>query len=112
IAAVDLYASPLHLVEPLPYIDFLRLERRAVAVITDSGGVQEETTYLKVPCITLRGNTERPVTVNSGTNVLVGHDGKKLRLEISNILCGKAKPGTIPTRWDGHASARIAEVLC
>src|SRR2546428_5181391 len=112
IAALDLDASALHLLEPLPYIEFLALERRAVAVITDSGGVQEETTYLKVPCITLRGNTERPVTVNSGTNVLVGHDSEKLRSEVSKILGGKAKPGTIPPLWDGHAAERIAEVLC
>src|SRR5437016_2674963 len=112
IATLDVDASALHLLKPLPYIEFLALERRAVAVITDSGGVQEETTYLRVPCITLRDTTERPITVNSGTNVLVGHDGKKLRLEISNILCGKAKPGTIPPLWDGHAAERIAELVC
>src|SRR6266568_7374744 len=96
IAAVDLDASALHLLEPLPYIEFLALERRAVVVITDSGGVQEETTYLKVPCITLRGNTERPVTVSLGTNVLVGHDNEKIQSEVSKILGGRAKPGTIP----------------
>ena len=111
-AALDLDASALHLLEPLPYIEFLALERRAVVVITDSGGVQEETTYLKVPCITLRGNTERPVTVNLGTNVLAGDDGKKLRSEVSKVLGGKAKPGTIPPLWDGHAGERIAEILC
>jgi UDP-N-acetylglucosamine 2-epimerase (non-hydrolysing) len=70
IAALNLDASALHLLEPLPYIEFLALERRAMMVITDSGGVQEETTYLKVPCITLRANTERPVTVSLGTNIL------------------------------------------
>jgi len=112
IAAIDLDASALHLLEPLPYIEFLALERRAVVVITDSGGVQEETSYLKVPCITLRGNTERPVTVSLGTNVLVGRDNEKLRSEVSKILGGKAKPGTIPPLWDGHAAERIAEVLC
>jgi UDP-N-acetylglucosamine 2-epimerase (non-hydrolysing) len=112
IAALDLDASSLHLLEPLPYIEFLALERQAVVVITDSGGVQEETTYLKVPCITLRGNTERPVTVNLGTNVLVGNDGEKLELQISKILGGKAKPGTIPPLWDGHAGERIAAILC
>jgi UDP-N-acetylglucosamine 2-epimerase (non-hydrolysing) len=105
-------AAGLHLLEPLPYIEFLALERRAVAVITDSGGVQEETTYLKIPCITLRENTERPVTVNLGTNVLVGHDGEKLRMQISKILGGETKPGTIPPLWDGRAGERIAEVLC
>ena len=112
ITALDLDASALHLLEPLPYIEFLALERRAVMVITDSGGVQEETTYLKVPCITLRGNTERPVTVSLGTNVLVGHDNEKLRSEVSKILGGRAKPGTIPPLWDGHAGERIAEILC
>ena len=112
ITALDLEASALHLLEPLPYIEFLALERRAVMVITDSGGVQEETTYLKVPCITLRGNTERPVTVSLGTNVLVEHDNEKLRSEVSKILGGRAKPGTIPPLWDGHAGERIAEILC
>jgi UDP-N-acetylglucosamine 2-epimerase (non-hydrolysing) len=112
IAALDLDASALHLLEPLPYIEFLALERRAVVVITDSGGVQEETTYLKVPCITLRANTERPVTVSLGTNVLVGDDGEKLRSEMCNVLDGKAKAGTIPPLWDGHAGERIAGILC
>ena len=112
VAALDVDASPLHLLEPLPYIEFLALERRAVVVITDSGGVQEETTYLKVPCITLRANTERLVTVSLGTNVLVGDDGEKLRSEMCNILDGKAKAGTIPPLWDGHAGERIAEILC
>src|SRR5438128_8109936 len=112
VTALDRDASALHLLEPQPYIEFLALERRAVVVITDSGGVQEETTYLKVPCITLRGNTERPVTVSLGTNVLVGHDNEKLRSEVSKILGGKAKPGTIPPLWDGHAGERIAEILC
>ncbi len=112
IAALDVDTSALHLLDPLPYIEFLALERRAVVVITDSGGIQEETTYLKVPCITLRGTTERPVTVSLGTNVLVGDDSEKLRSEMCNILCGKAKPGTIPPLWDGHAGERIAKILC
>src|SRR5438552_676717 len=112
VAGLDLDASALHVLEPLPYIEFLALERRAVVVITDSGGVQEETTYLKVPCITLRANTERPVTVSLGTNVLVGDDGEKLRSEMCNVLDGKAKAGTIPPLWDGHAGERIAEILC
>ena len=111
ITALRVDASRLHLLEPLPYLEFLALERRAVAVITDSGGVQEETTYLKIPCITLRDNTERPVTVSLGTNVLVGHDGEKLRMQISKILGGETKSGTIPPLWDGRAGERIAEVL-
>jgi UDP-N-acetylglucosamine 2-epimerase (non-hydrolysing) len=81
-------------------------------VITDSGGIQEETTYLGVPCLTLRDNTERPVTVTAGTNMLIGSDNKKLHWELVKILEGKAKSGTIPPLWDGHAGERIAEVLC
>jgi UDP-N-acetylglucosamine 2-epimerase (non-hydrolysing) len=97
--------------EPLPYIEFLALQSRAAVVITDSGGVQEETTYLGVPCLTLRNNTERPVTVTLGTNVVVGQDSKKLRSELSKIVEGKAKRGVIPPLWDGHAGERIADVL-
>lgn len=99
------------LVEPMPYIDFLALQARAALVITDSGGIQEETTYLGVPCLTLRHNTERPVTIEIGTNTLVGDDTVKLRTEVLKILAGHAKPGTIPPLWDGHASERIADVI-
>lgn len=109
---LGLQASNLHLLEPLPYIEFLALERRARLVITDSGGIQEETTYLGVPCLTLRSNTERPITVDLGTNVLVGQDVVKLRCELTKILEGKAKSGVIPPLWDGHAGKRIAEILC
>jgi UDP-N-acetylglucosamine 2-epimerase (non-hydrolysing) len=101
----------LHLLEPLPYIEFLSLQRRAAVVITDSGGIQEETTYLGVPCLTLRSNTERPVTVTMGTNVLIGQDLGRLRSELSNILEGNVKKGALPPLWDGHAAERIAEVL-
>src|SRR5437899_10608896 len=102
VTTLDLDASVPHLLEPQPYIEFLALERRAVVVITDSGGVQEETTYLKVPCITLRANTERPVTVSLGTNVLVGDGGEKLRSEVSKVIGGKAKAGRIHQLWDGQ----------
>ena len=101
----------LHLLEPLPYIEFLSLQRRAVVVITDSGGVQEENTYLGVPCLTLRSNTERPVTVNMGTNVLVGQDPRLLDSELTKILEGGAKKGSIPPLWDGRASERIVQAL-
>jgi len=101
----------LHLLEPLPYIEFLSLQQRAAVVITDSGGIQEETTYLGVPCLTLRSNTERPVTVSMGTNVLVGQDLGLLNSELARILEGKAKKGSIPPLWDGHAGERIAEAL-
>jgi UDP-N-acetylglucosamine 2-epimerase (non-hydrolysing) len=103
--------NKLHLLEPVPYIEFLALQKRATAVITDSGGIQEETTYLQVPCLTLRSNTERPITVTLGTNTLVGQDSRKLAVELSAILEGKAKRGTIPPLWDGRAGERIADVL-
>lgn len=101
----------LHLLEPMPYIEFLSLQSRASVVITDSGGIQEETTYLGIPCLTLRNNTERPVTVELGTNVLVGEDKSKLDAELGNILAGKAKKGTVPPLWDGHTGDRIAQIL-
>ena len=102
----------IHLLEPLPYIEFLALQRSATVVITDSGGIQEETTYLGVPCLTLRNNTERPVTVSMGTNVLVGQDCKKLSSELAKILEGKGKTGSIPPLWDGQTGERIAEIVC
>jgi len=111
IADFGLNANQLRLLDPLPYVEFLALQRGATVVITDSGGIQEETTYLGVPCLTLRTNTERPVTVSLGTNVLVGQDSQKLRSELANILDGKAKKGTVPPLWDGHAGERIADVL-
>jgi UDP-N-acetylglucosamine 2-epimerase (non-hydrolysing) len=101
----------LHLLEPLPYIEFLSMQRQAAVVITDSGGIQEETTYLGVPCLTLRSNTERPVTVTMGTNILIGQDLGRLSSELSKILEGNAKKGSIPPLWDGHAGERIAQAL-
>lgn len=101
----------LHLVEPMPYLEFLGLEARATVVITDSGGIQEETTYLGVPCLTLRSNTERPITVELGTNVLIGDDFGKLRAELSSIIKGNAKRGAVPPLWDGHTSERIADII-
>src|SRR5208337_3385518 len=111
IADFGLHADQLQILDPLSYLEFLGMQSRATVVITDSGGIQEETTYLGVPCLTLRENTERPVTVSLGTNVLVGRDPDKLRAELSRILAGQAKKGTIPPLWDGHAGERIAAVL-
>ncbi len=111
ISDFGLNAEQLRVLDPLSYVDFLGLQSRATVVITDSGGIQEETTYLGVPCLTLRENTERPVTVTLGTNVLVGRDPDKLRSELSRVVAGQAKKGTIPPLWDGHAGERIAAVL-
>jgi UDP-N-acetylglucosamine 2-epimerase (non-hydrolysing) len=111
IADFGLHADQLQILDPLSYLEFLGMQSRATVVITDSGGVQEETTYLGVPCLTLRENTERPVTVSLGTNVLVGRDPDKLRSELSRVLAGEAKKGTIPPLWDGHAGERIAALV-
>jgi UDP-N-acetylglucosamine 2-epimerase (non-hydrolysing) len=107
-----IHASRLRLLDPMPYIEFLALQTRAAVVITDSGGIQEETTYLGVPCLTVRENTERPITVTLGTNTLVGEDKDKLTAELNNVLDGKGKKGIIPPLWDGHAADRIADILC
>lgn len=112
LSALGVQAPNLHLTDPLPYIEFLELQRRATVVITDSGGIQEETTYLGVPCLTLRENTERPITVDLGTNLLIGHNLAALHRELDRILDGHGKSGTIPPLWDGCAGTRIAEVLC
>ena len=104
-------SSRIRLIDPLGYLDFLALQREAVLVITDSGGVQEETTYLGIPCLTVRANTERPVTVSMGTNILVGQDMVKLRREAGKIISGCGKQGQIPPLWDGKAAERIAEVV-
>jgi UDP-N-acetylglucosamine 2-epimerase (non-hydrolysing) len=101
----------LRLFEPLGYLEFLYLLEHATVSITDSGGVQEETTYLGVPCLTVRDNTERPITVTMGTNVLVGRDMKRLQEEVSRILAGDGKEGTAPPLWDGKAAQRIADVI-
>lgn len=103
--------SRLRLMEPQPYLAFLALQQRAAVVITDSGGIQEETTYLRVPCLTVRENTERPITVEMGTNILVGRDPERIRKELEMILAGQSKRGQIPALWDGHAAERIAEIV-
>jgi UDP-N-acetylglucosamine 2-epimerase (non-hydrolysing) len=104
--------SSLELIDPLGYLDFLALQDKALGVVTDSGGVQEETTYLGVPCFTLRTSTERPVTVTMGTNLLLGEDLNRLRVEVGRLVAGEAKAGACPPLWDGRASERIADVLC
>jgi UDP-N-acetylglucosamine 2-epimerase (non-hydrolysing) len=101
----------LHLVEPLGYLEFLYLMDRARLVLTDSGGVQEETTILGVPCLTLRRNTERPVTVTAGTNRLVGLDRVAVVAAVEDVLSGRWPVGRIPPLWDGQAADRIADVI-
>jgi UDP-N-acetylglucosamine 2-epimerase (non-hydrolysing) len=115
--AISALPTTLHLLDPLPYLEFLALQRHAAIVITDSGGIQEETTFLGVPCLTVRENTERPVTVTRGTNQLVGRDLRKLKIAAEEIL--RRKPAAeqkqpdknrVPL-WDGHAAERIAQII-
>lgn len=103
--------SRLRFMEPLPYLQFLAFQMKAEVVITDSGGIQEETTYLGIPCLTLRDNTERPITTELGTNILIGRNPKRLREELGKISGGMYKSSSIPPLWDGSASERIAEIL-
>ena len=97
--------------DPLSYFEFISLEKNAQYVITDSGGVQEETTFLGVPCFTLRNNTERPITVSEGTNIIVGTDIPNLKSCLNDFFGGKIKKGRIPDLWDGNAGLRIANVI-
>lgn len=111
LAEIGLEDGRLRLLGPLPYIEFLALQKHATVVITDSGGIQEETTFLNVPCLTLRTTTERPVTVSVGSNVLIGEDVVRLKSETARVLGGQGKKGGIPPLWDGHAAERIADVV-
>ncbi len=101
----------LMLTEPAGYIDFLALIKNAGLIITDSGGIQEESTYLGVQCITVRENTERPVTVSLGTNRLIGTNLQKVKEAALDIINGEIKSGTIPPLWDGHTAERIADII-
>lgn len=97
--------------EPLGYLEFLHLNMAAKMVLTDSGGLQEETTVLGIPCLTLRENTERPITCQIGTNVLVGNDRQKIRQAAEKVLDGRFPGGRVPEKWDGKAAQRIVETL-
>jgi len=101
----------LRLSEPIGYLEFLNLMEQAQLVLTDSGGIQEETTFLGIPCLTLRENTERPITVEIGTNQLCGLDVGLIVRRSFEILDGQLKKGRIPELWDGHAAERIAAIL-
>lgn len=103
--------EPLTLLPPLPYLDMLKLMDSARMVLTDSGGMQEETTILDVPCLTFRENTERPITLEQGTSILVGNDKDKILREARNILKTGGKKGSRPELWDGRAAERIFDVL-
>ncbi len=104
-------SSEIYIVPPLGYLDFLHLIETAKLVITDSGGIQEETTYLKIPCMTLRENTERPVTVTIGSNYLMGTEPKDILTTAATIIGGGAKEAAIPALWDGRAGARIVDII-
>jgi len=101
----------IRLVDPMSYLEFIGLVARSRMVLTDSGGIQEEATYLGVPCLTMRDNTERPITCSVGTNRLVGSDPQRIKAEAFAVLDGRVAVGAIPEKWDGHAARRIAEVL-
>ncbi|WP_242203351.1 non-hydrolyzing UDP-N-acetylglucosamine 2-epimerase [Aestuariivivens insulae] len=101
----------LHVVAPLGYLEFNYLVKHALGVITDSGGITEETTVLNVPCITLRDTTERPETCDLGTNILVGNDIEKIKSAFKTLFAGTWKQGTVPKLWDGHTAERIVNHL-
>ncbi|MCI0653771.1 MAG: UDP-N-acetyl glucosamine 2-epimerase, partial [Methylococcaceae bacterium] len=96
---------------PVPYLEMLGLLKDACMVLTDSGGLQEETTALGIPCITLRENTERPITIDQGTNTVVGSDPEKIRRCVTEILESGGKAGQIPRLWDGRSAERIVEII-
>lgn len=108
---IGIEAPNLHVVEPLGYLEFNYLVERAFAVVTDSGGITEETTVMGVSCMTLRNNTERPETCEMGTNELIGTDPKNIRPAMERLFAGNWKKGCIPPLWDGQTAKRIVEIL-
>ncbi len=101
----------IRFIEPLGYLDFMKLMMNARFMMTDSGGIQEETTVLNIPCLTLRNTTERPITLTHGTNTLVWNDPQKIASEAFKIIDGKGKKGSVPALWDGKAAVRIVGVI-
>jgi UDP-N-acetylglucosamine 2-epimerase (non-hydrolysing) len=101
----------IRFVEPQPYLEFNYLVRHSKAVITDSGGITEETTVMGVPCLTMRNSTERPETINVGTNELIGTDPSRLKLSLDRLFAGQWKKGGIPEKWDGRTGERIVAIL-
>jgi UDP-N-acetylglucosamine 2-epimerase (non-hydrolysing) len=111
IESLNINAANLHIVEPLGYLEFNYLVQHAKAVITDSGGITEETTVMGVPCLTLRDNTERPETITIGTNELIGTNPKNIKPALDKLFTGNWKKGGIPELWDGQAAKRIVDIL-
>ena len=105
------FNGSVNVIPPVGYVESLALQRDSAVIITDSGGLQEESTALGVPCLTLRNNTERPITCTEGTNTLIGTDCDRLVSEVREVLSGRGKRGRIPKYWDGKAGERIARVL-
>ena len=103
--------SDIHCLEPIGYLDFLCLTSQARVIVTDSGGLQEESTALGVPCLTMRENTERPVTVDEGTSTLIGSSAERLKKYLRQVIDGEYKTGRCPELWDGRAAERIADIL-
>jgi UDP-N-acetylglucosamine 2-epimerase (non-hydrolysing) len=109
LSKLDINAENIHVIDPLGYLEFNFLVKNALCVITDSGGITEETTYMKVPCLTLRDNTERPETITLGTNKLVGTNPKNIQKALHKIFLGNWKEGSVPEFWDGKTSERIID---
>ena len=103
--------SAIRLLEPLSYLPFIGLVMHSRMVLTDSGGIQEETTVLGIPCITMRHNTERPITCEIGTNILAGTSPERIRTAAFAVLDGSLRKSSMPEKWDGQAAGRIADVL-
>ncbi|HEY3445111.1 MAG TPA: UDP-N-acetylglucosamine 2-epimerase (non-hydrolyzing) [Myxococcales bacterium] len=108
--SLGLVPHGLTVIEPLGYLEFLSLTSGAALILTDSGGLQEESTALGIPCLTLRENTERPITVDEGTNTLVGSEPRRIIETARHVLAGEGKRGRVPELWDGRAAERIAEL--
>ncbi|MBO4603510.1 MAG: UDP-N-acetylglucosamine 2-epimerase, partial [Salinivirgaceae bacterium] len=101
----------IRFIQPMGYLEFIYLVKHSLAVITDSGGITEETTIMHIPCLTLRDNTERPETCSIGTNELIGTNPKNIVPALKRLFSGEWKTGDIPELWDGHTSERIIDIL-
>ncbi len=112
LASMGITANNLHMIEPLGYLQFNYLVKNAKAVITDSGGITEETTVMGIPCLSLRKNTERPETITIGTNELIGTNPKAIQLALQKLFAGEWKKGGMPLLWDGKTAERIVKHIC